>query len=406
DLPVHLHTHDTPGGQLATLLAAIGAGVDAVDAATASMAGTTSQPPLSALVSATDHGARETGLSLGAVNALEPYWEATRRVYAPFESGLPAPTGRVYRHEIPGGQLSNLRQQAIALGLGEKFEQIEDMYAAANDILGNVVKVTPSSKVVGDLALHLVAVGADPAEFAENPGAFDIPDSVIGFLNGELGDPPGGWPEPFRSKALEGRTHKPPVEDLTAEQREALAADPGATSPSRRRMLNELLFPGPTREFTESRAMYGDLSVVPTLEYLYGLRQGVEHDVEIEEGKRLILGLQAIGEPDERGIRTVMATINGQLRPVNVRDRSVATEVAAAEKADTSKPGQVAAPFQGVVTIVVEQGQQVAAGDTVATIEAMKMEAAITAPVAGTVERLALSGTQAVDGGDLVLVLS
>ena len=143
DLPVHLHTHDTPGGQLATLLAAIDAGVDAVDAACAAMAGTTSQPALSALVSATDHSERETGLDLAAVNALEPYWEATRRVYAPFESGLPAPTGRVYRHEIPGGQLSNLRQQAIALGLGEKFEQIEDMYAAANDILGNVVKVTP-----------------------------------------------------------------------------------------------------------------------------------------------------------------------------------------------------------------------------------------------------------------------
>ena len=406
DLPVHLHTHDTPGGQLATLLAAIGAGVDAVDAATASMAGTTSQPPLSALVSATDHGPRETGLDLGAVCALEPYWEATRRVYAPFESGLPAPTGRVYRHEIPGGQLSNLRQQAIALGLGEKFEQIEDMYAAANDILGNVVKVTPSSKVVGDLALHLVAVGADPAEFAENPGRFDIPDSVIGFLNGELGDPPGGWPEPFRTRALEGRTHKPPAETLTPEQQEGLAGNRGETSPSRRRTLNELLFPGPTREFAESRATYGDLSVVPTLEYLYGLRQGVEHEVEIEEGKTLILGLQAISDADERGIRTVLATINGQLRPVNVRDKSIASEVAAAEKADASRPGQVAAPFQGVVTIVVEEGQQVAAGDTVATIEAMKMEAAITAPVAGTVERLALSGTQAVEGGDLVLVLS
>ena len=406
DLPVHLHTHDTPGGQLATLLAAIDAGVDAVDAATASMAGTTSQPPLSALVSATDHGPRETGLSLAAVNALEPYWEATRRVYAPFESGLPSPTGRVYRHEIPGGQLSNLRQQAIALGLGEKFEQVEDMYAAANDILGNVVKVTPSSKVVGDLALHLVAVGADPAEFAEDPGRFDIPDSVIGFLNGELGDPPGGWPEPFRTKALAGRTHKPPTAELTAEEAAGLAGENGVTNPVRRRTLNELLFPGPTRDFTESRATYGDLSVVPTIDYLYGLRRGAEHEVEIEEGKTLILGLQAIGEPDERGIRTVMATINGQLRPVNVRDRSVASEVPTAEKADTTKPGHVAAPFQGVVTIAVEEGQQVAAGDTVATIEAMKMEAAITAPVAGTVERLALTGTRAVEGGDLVLVLS
>ena len=195
-----------------------------MDAATAPMAGTTSQPPLSALVSATDHSARETGLSLDAVCALEPYWEATRRVYAPFESGLPSPTGRVYTHEIPGGQLSNLRQQAIALGLGEKFEQIEDMYAAANDILGNIVKVTPSSKVVGDLALHLVAAGADAAEFAEDPGSFDIPDSVIGFLNGELGDPPGGWPEPFRTKALAGRTWQPAHAELTDEQREPLPA--------------------------------------------------------------------------------------------------------------------------------------------------------------------------------------
>ena len=230
DLPVHLHTHDTPGGQLATLLAAIDAGVDAVDAASAPMAGTTSQPSLSALVAATDHSDRETGLSLQALFELEPYWEATRRVYAPFESGLPSPTGRVYTHEIPGGQLSNLRQQAIALGLGEKFEQIEDMYAAANDILGNVVKVTPSSKVVGDLALHLVAVGADPSEFAEDPGSFDIPDSVIGFLNGELGDPPGGWPEPFRTKALRGRTWQAADPDLADEDREALAGGPVVAS--------------------------------------------------------------------------------------------------------------------------------------------------------------------------------
>jgi pyruvate carboxylase len=402
DLPVHLHTHDTPGGQLGTLLAAIDAGADAVDAATASMAGTTSQPPLSALVSATDHSARETGLSLSAVNAMEPYWEAVRRVYAPFESGLPSPTGRVYRHEIPGGQLSNLRQQAIALGLGEKFEQIEDMYAAANDILGDIPKVTPSSKVIGDLALHLVAVGADPAEFAADPGRFDIPDSVIGFLNGELGDPPGGWPEPFRTKALAGRTWRPPSSSIEPEQASALAS---GSSRTRRETLNELLFPGPTREFLEARETFGDVSVLPTIDYLYGLRYGEEHEVTLEEGKTIILGLQAISAPDERGFRTVMATINGQLRPISVRDRSVAAEVAAAEKADPGQPGHVAAPFQGAVTIVVAEGDDVSAGDVVATIEAMKMEASITAPVDGTVQRLALAGTQPVDGGDLVLVL-
>nr|WP_203337058.1 pyruvate carboxylase [Nocardioides sp. DJM-14] len=398
DLPVHLHTHDTPGGQLATLLAAIEAGVDAVDAASAPMAGTTSQPPLSALVSATDHSERETGLSLAAINALEPYWEAVRRVYSPFESGLPSPTGRVYHHEIPGGQLSNLRQQAIALGLGERFEEVEDMYAAADRILGRLVKVTPSSKVVGDLALALVGLGADADAFAAEPGRFDIPASVIGFLHGELGDPPGGWPEPFRTKALAGRSWTPPAETLTSDQEQRLKSDPRAT-------LNELLFPGPTKEFNEIRATYGDLSVLPTLDHLYGLQAGEEHEVKLAEGKKLLIGLEAISEPDERGYRTVMCTINGQLRPVVVRDRSIAAEVTAAEKADAGVPGQVAAPFQGVVTVQVEVGQSVAEGDVVATIEAMKMEASITAGVGGTVQRVALPGTQSVDGGDLVLVI-
>ena len=399
DLPVHLHTHDTPGGQLGTLLAAIDAGVDAVDAASASMAGTTSQPALSALVAATDHSDRETGLDLEAVCALEPYWEATRRVYAPFESGLASPTGRVYTHEIPGGQLSNLRQQAIALGLGEKFEQIEDMYAAANDILGNVVKVTPSSKVVGDLALHLVAVGADPKEFEENPGKFDIPDSVIGFLNGELGDPPGGWPEPFRKKALEGRKWKQPVGELTDEQAVGSGRAPPAgrpstscSSPARRSPSTR-----PSR-----RTATSPCSTPPTTST--ACSRGTEHVVEIEEGKRLILGLQAISEADERGYRSVMCTINGQLRPVNVRDESVESDVAAQEKADPKDDSQVAAPFDGVVTLQVEEGASVEAGATVATIEAMKMEASITAPKAGKVERLAFTGTQQVEGGDLVVL--
>jgi pyruvate carboxylase len=398
ELPLHLHTHDTAGGQLATLLAAIESGVDAVDAACATMAGTTSQPALSALVAGTDHSSRETGLDLRAVCDLEPYWEATRRVYAPFEAGLPAPTGRVYTHEIPGGQLSNLRQQAIALGLGEKFEQIEDMYAAANAILGNIVKVTPSSKVVGDLALHLVGVGADAGEFEAEPGRFDIPDSVIGFLSGELGEPPGGWPEPFRTKALEKRSSEPAVPEISNEDRDGLRND-------RRATLNRLLFPAPSKDFAESREKYGDISILPTSDFLYGLRQGEEHPVDLEEGKRLILGLQAVTDPDERGIRTVMCTINGQLRPVNVRDRSVSSDVSAPEKADTDEPGHVAAPYDGVVTISVEEGASVEAGATVATIDAMKMEASITAPIAGTVRRLALQGPQQVEGGDLVLVL-
>ena len=398
DLPVHLHTHDTPGGQLATLLAAIDAGVDAVDAASSPMSGTTSQPALSALVAATDDTSRATGLDLDAICALEPYWEAVRRLYAPFESGLPAPTGRVYSHEIPGGQLSNLRQQAIALGLGEKFEEIEDTYAAANRILGNIVKVTPSSKVVGDLALHLVAVGADPEEFADNPQKFDIPDSVVGFLLGELGVPPGGWPEPFRTKALAGRTAPIREQELTAADRAGLADDPRAT-------LNRLLFPGPTRECLAAQALYGDVSVLPTHEFLYGLIPGDEHAVDIDPGKRLIATVEAIGEADPRGLRTVMCTLNGQLRPVSVLDKSIAVKMPTVEKADPARPGHVAAPYAGAVTVTVAVGDKVDAGQTVATIEAMKMEASITAGVAGAVERVVFAGARSVDGGDLLLVI-
>ncbi|WP_019815851.1 pyruvate carboxylase [Saccharomonospora saliphila] len=398
DLPVHIHTHDTAGGQLATYLAAIDAGADAVDGAVASMAGTTSQPSLSAIVAATDHSERPTGLDLGAVGELEPYWETVRKIYAPFEAGLASPTGRVYHHEIPGGQLSNLRTQARALGLGDRFEDVEAMYAAADRILGRLVKVTPSSKVVGDLALHLVGAGVSPAEFEADPGRYDIPDSVIGFLRGELGDPPGGWPEPFRGKALAGRAEARETEELTEQDRRDLASD-------RRMTLNRLLFPGPTKEFEAHRQAYGDTSVLPSKDFFYGLRPGEEYAVDLEPGVRLLIELEAIGEADERGVRTVMSTLNGQLRPIQVRDRSVASDLPAKEKADKDDPKHIAAPFAGVVTATVSEGDTVEAGDTVATIEAMKMEAAITAPQAGTVGRLAINSVQQVEGGDLLVVL-
>ncbi|OBK72369.1 pyruvate carboxylase [Mycobacterium sp. 1274761.0] len=405
DLPVHVHTHDTPGGQLATYLAAWQAGASAVDGAAAPLAGTTSQPALSSIVAATAHTEYDTGLSLAAVCELEPYWEALRKVYAPFDvaaAGPPAPTGRVYRHEIPGGQLSNLRQQAIALGLGDRFEEIEESYAGADRILGRLVKVTPSSKVVGDLALALVGAGVTADEFASDPARFDIPDSVIEFLRGELGDPPGGWPEPLRTKALAGRPPAKPTEELTADD-ETVLATPG---PERQACLNRLLFPGPTKEFDAHRDQYGDTSSLSANQFFYGLRRGDEHRVTLERGVELLIGLEAISEPDERGMRTVMCILNGQLRPVLVRDRSIASEVPTAEKADRANPDHVAAPFAGVVTVAVTDGDTVEAGQTVATIEAMKMEAAITAPKAGTVERIAVSTTAQVEGGDLLVVVS
>lgn len=362
------------------------------------MAGTTSQPSLSAIVAATDYSDRPTGLDLQAIGDLEPYWESVRKIYAPFEAGLASPTGRVYHHEIPGGQLSNLRTQAIALGLGDRFEDIEAMYAAADRILGHLVKVTPSSKVVGDLALHLVGAGVSPADFEASPDRYDIPDSVIGFLRGELGTPPGGWPEPFRTKALQGRAAPKPVQELSPEDRTALDKD-------RRATLNRLLFPGPTREFETHRQTYGDTSVLDSKDFFYGIRPGKEYTVDLEPGVRLLIELEAVGEADERGLRTVMSALNGQLRPIQVRDTAAASDVPVTEKADRANSGHVAAPFAGVVTLSVEEGDEVEAGVTVATIEAMKMEASITAPKSGRVTRLAINRIQQVEGGDLLVEL-
>jgi pyruvate carboxylase len=399
DLPVHLHTHDTAGGGLATYLAAIQAGVDAVDGAAAPLAGMTSQPSLSAIVAATDHTDRETGLSLDSLADLEPYWEAVRTLYAPFEAGLRSPTGTVYRHEIPGGQLSNLRQQAMAMGLGERFEEIEGAYARCDDLLGHLVKVTPTSKVVGDLALYLLSSNVDPADLAEDPSSYDLPESVLGFLRGDLGVPPGGWPEPFRSLALAGRGEPPATDGLPAEDLRALEG------PDRRGTLNRLLFAGPTGEQSAAKERYGDVSVLPTKAFLYGLETGEELAVDLEPGVRIYVRLEAVTELDERGTRTLLVTLNGQSRPVDARDRSVEPEVPARERADPHNRGHVAAPMSGVAAVSVGEGEEVEAGQQVATIEAMKMESAVRAPFAGAVRRTAIPTGTNVEPGDLLVVL-
>jgi pyruvate carboxylase len=396
EAPVHLHTHDTAGGQLATYLAAIEAGVDAIDGAAAPLSGMTSQPSLAAIVAATDGGPRTTGLSLEALWDLEPYWEAVRRLYAPFESGLRSPTGTVYRHEIPGGQLSNLRQQAAALGLAGRFDEIEDAYARCDDLLGRIIKVTPTSKVVGDLALYVISAGIDLDELGADPARFDLPDSVIGFLRGELGTPPGGWPEPFRTQVLEsrgvGEAPPPPVEDLPEE--------PG---PERRRALDRLQFPGPAADYERAFDEWWDVSRLPTEVFLHGLAPGREIAVDLRRGTRVYISLQAVGDADERGYRTVLLEVNGQSRPMEVQDRSIRAEIATIEKADPSQRAHVAAPLTGVITWTAEADAEVAKGQPVATIEAMKMESTISAPHDGRVARLAAGPGTAVEPGDLVL---
>jgi pyruvate carboxylase len=403
DLPVHVHTHDTAGGQLATYLAAANAGADAVDGASAAMAGTTSQPSLSAIVAAFAHTDRDTGISLDAVNSLEPYWESVRSLYGPFESGLPGPTGRVYTHEIPGGQLSNLRTQAVALGLGDRFELIEDAYAGVNKLLGRPTKVTPSSKVVGDLALHLVGAGVTVDEFAADPQKYDIPASVIAFLRGELGTPPGGWPEPLRTKALEGRgSTASRVTEVPAEEEAHLGGD---SSRERRNALSRLLFPKESAGFDEHERQFGDVSTLTDRQFFYGLQEGEETAVRIKGNPPMVVRLDAVGEPDEKGMRQVVMNVNGQIRPMRVRDRSVESVTAAAEKADPAVAGHVAAPFAGAVTVTAKVGDEVGAGDAVAVIEAMKMEASITAPVAGKIARVVMTKPTKVEGGDLLVVV-
>ena len=402
DAPVHLHTHDTTGGSLATILAAVEAGVDAVDGAAAPMAGMTSQPSLAAIVAALAGTDRETGVALDAALALEPYWEAVRTLYAPYEAGLPAPTGRVYRHEIPGGQLSNLRHQARAIGVGDRFEEVEAAYERANALLGHIIKVTPTSKVVGDLAIFAVSAGIDFDELERAPARFDLPDSVLDFLRGALGRPPAGFPQPFTDLALSGRPVPPPPPPL---QPETLAA---LSRPGRERQLTlaELMFPGPLHDYLAAREQHGDVSLLPTSAFFYGLRENEALPVDLAPGVRVIFELEAIGEADESGVRTVMARVNGQLRPLDVRDRSVERAVAEIERANPSNPGHVAAPVIGAVIIQVSAGAEVTAGEPVAVIEAMKMESTITAPISGRVERVAVASGTRVERGDLLLVLA
>ena len=275
----------------------------------------------------------------------------------------------------------------------------------ANRILGNIVKVTPSSKVVGDLALYLCGAGVDIMDFERDPAAFDLPDSVVGFLAGELGEPAGGWPEPFRTKALEGKSRPARQLALPPEAKRALE-DPSTTPEELRHTLNELLFPGPAKEFEESSRQYGDLSVLPTKAFFYGLALGEEVEVALEAGVSLYLAVDAVGEADERGFRSVFCRINGQPREVRVRDRSVRETRPRGERAQQDNPAHVAAPFAGTVSLTVSAGDRVEAGQTVATIEAMKMEAPITASLAGKVERIAVSAVASVEGGDLLLVIS
>jgi pyruvate carboxylase len=404
DVPVRLHTHDTAGGQLATYLAAIEAGVDGVDCASAPMASGGSQPSLGALLAATSGTHRDPaaagGLDLADAARLEPYWTAVRDLYAPFEAGQRSPATSVYRHEVPGGQLSNLRAQADALGVGSRFADVLEAYHDANLLLGRPVKVTPSSKVVGDLAVWIVAAGVTPDELLADPARHDLPASVIAFLQGQLGVPQGGFLEPFTSTVLAG---KPPLKDpvFNAEDREALS-----NPATRQSALTRLMLPAEAKAFEEARVTYGDVSVLPTHAYLYGLQTGTTEVIDVAAGRQMFVALDAIGDIDETGRRSVHLRANGEPIVLRVVDEKAPKSANAHPKAEAGNPAHLAASVPGVISVVVKAGDQVQAGDRVAIIEAMKMESAVTASTAGTVETVHVQDKSQVEPGDLVITLT
>ncbi len=410
-LPIHLHTHDTSGIAAASVLAAVEAGVDAVDAAMDAMSGLTSQPCLGSIVAALDHGERATGLDADAIRRISFYWEAVRAQYAAFESDLKAGASEVYLHEMPGGQFTNLKEQARALGLDTRWHEVARAYRDANDLFGDIVKVTPSSKVVGDMALMMVAQELTPADVLDPAREIAFPASVVEMLRGDLGQPPGGWPEALQKKVL--KDEKPSTArpgsliapaDLDAERR--AVAEKLDRDISDEELASYLMYPKVFTEFSLTSWKYGPVSALPTPNFFYGMQVGDEIPVEIERGKSLVIQLQAIGETDENGLVRVFFELNGQPRIIKVPNRAAVADLPVRRKAEDGNDAHVAAPMPGIIaTLAVQKGQAVKAGDVLVTIEAMKMETALRAARDGTVSELLVSAGSPVDAKDLLITL-
>ena len=411
-LPIHFHTHDTSGLSAATVLAAAEAGVDAADAAMDAFSGGTSQPCLGSIVEALAHTERDTGLNIAAIRALSNYWEAVRGQYAAFESGLPAPASEVYLHEMPGGQFTNLKAQARSLGLEDRWHEVAQAYADANAMFGDIVKVTPSSKVVGDMALMMVAQGLSRAE-VEDPGhEVAFPESVVDMLRGNLGQPPGGWPAGITAKVLKGETPAtgrpgaalPPV-DLEA-VRAQVSAELDGFAVDDEDLAGYLMYPKVFLDYMGRHRTYGPVRSLPTPVFFYGMQPGAELSAEIDPGKTLEIRLQAIGETNDDGEAKVFFELNGQPRVIRVPNRAVKSATAARPKAVEGNPLHIGAPMPGVVaSVAAKAGQKVQAGDMLLTIEAMKMETAIHAERAGEIAALHVAAGQQIDAKDLLIEL-
>ncbi|MCO5350163.1 MAG: pyruvate carboxylase [Bryobacteraceae bacterium] len=414
-LPLHFHTHDTSGVAAASILKAAEAGVDVVDGALSSMSGTTSQPNLNSIVAALQHDpARSTGLPFDALNRASDYWETVRAIYAPFDSAPRSGAADVYLHEMPGGQYTNLREQAESMGLGPRWPEIARMYADVNRAFGDIVKVTPSSKVVGDLALFLIQHGISVHEFENLPAdhSLNIPNSVVEMFEGSLGEPEGGWPKKIARVILRGgkpRRGRPGARLAPAnfDETRALIDKKTGAKPSDTDLMSYLMYPDVYTKFAKARASYGDLTVLPTPPFFYGMNIGDEIAVELEPGKTLVVKLLAVGEPHPDGQRTVFFELNGQPREVTLRDRKIKAETRVHPKANPEKPGEVGAPIPGAVTsIAVELNQDVQKGDKLLVMEAMKMQTTVYAPIAGKIKERTAAVGQTVEPKDLLIVIA
>ncbi len=414
ELPVHFHTHDTSGISAATVLTAIEAGVDAVDAAMDAFSGTTSQPCLGSIVSALSGNPRAPGLDQAAIQRISFYWETVRAQYAAFESDLKSPASEVYQHEMPGGQFTNLKEQARSLGLAPRWHEVAKSYADVNEMLGDIVKVTPSSKVVGDLALMMVSQDLNIDDVVNPDKDIAFPDSVVSMMKGEVSQVPEGWPEGFQKKVLKGE------EPLTT--RAGALIPPVDLEKTRKDLAEELqmeisdqdlasynMYPKVFTEFTAAQNEYGPTSMLPTPVYFYGINVGDELFIEIEKGKTLVVRCVAIGETNDKGLVRVFFELNGQPRSIQVPDRIHGASGASAvrAKADPADKLQIGAPMPGVVsTVSVSAGQTVKPGDVLLSIEAMKMETAIYAESAGVVKDLLVAAGDQIDAKDLLVLLA
>jgi len=413
DLPLHLHTHDTSGASAATVLAAVDAGVDAVDAAMDSMSGLTSQPCLGSLVEALRGHERDPGLDAAAIREIAFYWEAVRFQYRAFESDLRAGASEVYLHEMPGGQFTNLKEQARSLGLESRWHEVAQTYSDVNRMFGDIVKVTPSSKVVGDMALMMVSSDLTAEDVADPARDVAFPDSVVQMFRGDLGQPPGGWPKELQKKVLKGEepnTARPgsllPPADLDAERKDIEEAlDRPVTD---REFASYLMYPKVFADYAQAAETYGPTSVLPTPVYFYGIEAGDEITPDLEQGKTLVVRCQAIGEPDEEGQVKVFFELNGQPRIIKVPDRAHGAGASVQRrKAEAGNDAHVGAPMPGVIsTVAVKQGQRIEAGDVLLSIEAMKMETMIHADRGGVVSEILVGTGNQVDAKDLLVVLA